>query len=111
MIGQDYWVNRLDLAPSLDSLKYSEKRNSVSIAPFYQFMNQQKVNGRWKDLAHQSAEWLEAQIDFINTMKVDFIVLEKDVTLPIHLSNCTERKIHDPISGTSIILLKRPCEY
>jgi hypothetical protein len=41
-------------------------------------MNQQKANGRWKDLAHQSAEWQEAQIDFINTMKVDFLILEKD---------------------------------
>lgn len=118
MIGQDYWIHRLDLVPSLDSLKYPEKRNSVSIAPFYQFMKQQKKNGQWKNLAQLSAEpvyskdrWHEAQIDFIHSMKADFIVLEKEVQLPMHLSTCVEKEMHDPISGTSIILIKRPCAY
>lgn len=103
-IGNGYWAHDIQIESSLDSLAFPEKRNAISIAPFFQFMQQQKADNTWQTIAY-------SQIDFINKNAIDFVIIEKGASYSDFLQNCATETIVDSLSGTTVLILQRPCAY
>ncbi len=103
-IGNGYWAHDIQIESSLDSLAFPEKRNAISIAPFFQFMQQQKADNTWQTIAY-------SQIDFINKNAIDFVIIKKGASYSDFLQNCATETIVDSLSGTTVLILQRPCAY
>lgn len=101
-IGHGYWVNQLVLPISLDELPFKERSKAVELSPFFRFMNILKENKKMTTLE-------DAQVAFINNYNVDFAVIEKGAMVPIQIQRCVEKRFIDTYSGTTVLILKRPC--
>lgn len=101
-IGSGYWANQISIPEDMSRLEFPERRTAIELSPFYRFNEQYK-----KEAADYSFE--KAQTAFINKYEVDFIVIEKDAPHPAWLRGCTDTLLADPVSGTILVTLRRPC--
>jgi len=101
-IGSGYWTNQISIPEDMSKLEFPERRTAIELSPFYRFNEQYK-----KETADYSFE--KAQTAFINKYEVDFIVIEKGARHPAWLPNCTDTLLTDPVSGTILATLRRPC--
>lgn len=101
-IGPGYWANQISIPEDMSRLEFPERRTAIELSPFYRFNEQYK-----REAPDYTFE--KAQTAFINKHKVDFIVIEKGARHPAWLSNCTDTLLTDPVSGTILATLRRPC--
>lgn len=101
-IGSGYWANQISIPEDMSRLEFPERRTAIELSPFYRFNEQYK-----REAPHYTFE--AAQTAFINKYEVDFIVIEKGARHPAWLANCTDTLLTDPVSGTILATLRRPC--
>lgn len=101
-IGSGYWANQINLPESLDEVKFKERTNATELSPFFRFIQKQKKENRYSN-------YEDAQMQFIQASRVDFVVVEKGAAVPDGIMRCTESKISDSISGTTVLFLSRQC--
>ncbi len=102
MAGKGYWVNSLSVAADESGIRFLERKGAIMRSPFYRFIQTQKRSGIYKS-------YEQAQLDFINEQEMDFIVVEKGARVPEKIQACAGKTIEDPLSGTRLIILNRPC--
>ena len=101
-IGSGYWANQISIPEDMSKLEFPERRTAIELSPFYRFNEQYK-----REAPDYTFE--KAQTAFINKHEVDFIVIEKGARHPAWLPNCTDTLLTDPVSGTILATLRRPC--
>lgn len=101
-IGPGYWANQISIPEDMSKLEFPERRTAIELSPFYRFNEQYK-----REAPDYTFE--KAQTAFINQYEVDFIVIEKGARHPAWLAGCTDTLLTDPVSGTQLMTLKRPC--
>lgn len=101
-IGPGYWANQISIPEDMSKLEFPERRTAIELSPFYRFNEQYK-----KEAPDYSFE--KSQTAFINKYEVDFLVIEKGARHPAWLPGCTDTLFSDPVSGTTLAILRRPC--
>ena len=101
-IGPGYWANQISIPEDMSKLEFPERRTAIELSPFYRFNEQYK-----REAPDYTFE--KAQTAFINNYEVDFIVIEKGARQPDWLPACTDTLLTDPVSGTILATLRRPC--
>jgi len=101
-IGNGYWANQINLPASLDEVKFKERTNATELSPFFRFLEMLKRENNYLN-------YEDAQMRFIQANAVDFIVIENGAAIPKGILNGTLSMISDPLSGTTVLLLRRTC--
>lgn len=101
-IGPGYWANQISIPEDMTKLEFPERRTAIELSPFYRFNEQYK-----REAPDYTFE--KAQTAFINKHEVDFIVIEKGARHPAWLAGCADTLLTDPVSGTILATLRRPC--
>ncbi len=98
-VGSGYWANQLTVPSSLNELKYKERSTTVELSPFFRFMQKLKKENRYTN-------YEDAQLAFIKTYGVDFVVVENGSKIPDRIFELSTKVIEDPFSKTTLIILK-----
>jgi hypothetical protein len=74
-------------------------KHLMQLAAFYRFTESQKKSGDFKSIA-------QSQLDFIDSFKIDYLVLSKDAVPDSLIIARFEKVAVDPLSGEKFVLLK-----
>lgn len=102
MVGKAYWVNSLSVPSGESEIRFPERKGAILRSPFYRYIQAQKQSGLFKD-------YEQACLDFIHAYNIDYLVVEKGAPIPEKIQTCANQTLEDPLSGTRLIILNRPC--
>jgi|GEM_PF-5540489 len=74
-------------------------RHLMQLAAFYRFTENQKKDGTFRSIP-------QSQLDFIDTFKIDYLVISKDAVPDSILVARFDKVMEDPLSGEKFVLLK-----
>lgn len=97
-----FWVNSLTVPADANDTAYPERKTTIELAPFYQFIQVLKKQGIYKGYEN-------AQIQFINKYHIDFIIVEKGAAVPTLIQQCVRTEIIDAVSGNRVLCLQPSC--
>jgi hypothetical protein len=100
--GDAFWVNQLTVPATLEDISFIERTKAVEMSPFFRFMERLRAEDRFTNVE-------AAQLEFIKTYNVDFVVLEKGATIPELIIPCVKSSLKDDYSGTTVLFLYETC--